>query len=65
MPIIRGKKANTQANDLRKDELLEKIKMAEATVTVKTSPVFIISSDDSDDEDEEMRQNSLKVKFFV
>ena len=61
MPIIRGKKTDTQANELRKDELLEKIKMAEATVTVKTSPVLIISSDESDDEDEEMRQNSLKV----
>ena len=62
MPI-RGKKSVNHANKLREDELLEKIKMAEATVVTVHPSVSIISSDDSDD-DEEMRQNSLKVFLF-
>ena len=62
MPI-RGKKSVNPANKLREDELREKIKMAEATVVTVHPSVSIISSDDSDD-DEEMRQNSLKVFLF-
>ena len=64
MPIIRGKKSVPQATKRREDEMFEKIKMASATFTVQQPSVSIISSDDSDD-DEEMRQNSLKVFLFL
>ena len=63
MPIIRGKKSVPQATKRREDEMFEKIKMASATFTVQPPSVSINSSDDSDD-DEEMRQNSLKVFLF-
>ena len=64
MPIIRGKKSVPQATKRREDEMFEKIKMASATFTAQQPSVSIISSDDSDD-DEEMRQNSLKVFLFL